>query len=202
MPSDNEGSTQNSHARTPATLTSTSKMPQATAQANSMPQTHSHLLWDNNENAVNVQQGSPSTEDTQNGPNASVRPLVPRDTPPAPAESPKPQSSPPSSHGELSLPSTGPTSGSTQSQSLDSHNKIIIAVSATLAYLQSQCRDDALPFRGLATNSERSKVKALTKLSKGLIRTPVQPLLFLQTFSKARSLWWWPTMTADVSLQR
>lgn len=171
MPSDNEGSTKSSQARTPTTLTSTSKMPQATAQASSMPQTRSHLLSDNSENAAKVQHGSPSTAGTKDSPNASVRPSLPRDAPPAPAESPEPQSSPPSSHGELSLPSTGPTSGSTPSQSLDVHNKIIIAVSATLAYLQSQCRD-ANPIADLATDSKRSKVKALTKLSKGLIRNP------------------------------
>lgn len=137
----------------------------------------------NSENATELQHRSCSTADQETGQNISCRPWLPNSASPAPPEPTETQSSLPNSHArppptsvesparEPNIASTGPTAGSTPSQSLDVHNKRIIAASATLAYLQSRFRRETGP-TDFSDNSTCTKVKALTRLCKGLLRDP------------------------------
>lgn len=137
----------------------------------------------NNTNARELQRGSSSKADQGNSQSASGRPWLPRSASPAPPESIDPQTSPSSSRSRLpqtparssakepNLSSTEPTTGNTPSQTLDTHNRRIIAASATLAFLQDKGHRSDLR-ADLTSGSKITKVKALKTLCKGMIRKP------------------------------
>lgn len=136
-----------------------------------------------NPNAGELRRGLSSTADRINSQNASARPRLPRSASPATPESNEPQESPSSSRPRPpqtparssekapNLPSTESTTGSTPSQSLDAYDRKIIAASATLAFLQNKCHW-AKSLADSTYDSNRTKVKALTSLCKGMLRKP------------------------------
>ncbi|KAG6360183.1 hypothetical protein INS49_011239 [Diaporthe citri] len=131
-------------------------MPESTAQSSSMPEPPPHVpdrtvpSSSSNADAEELQQGSCPTADPKNGQHASGRPWPPRY---ASSAAPEPT-----------------TSGAT-SQYPDTHNRSIIAASATLAYLQSKCRKENSP-NDCSDQSTSTKVRALTSLCRGLLRKP------------------------------
>lgn len=176
-------------SRAPASLMPSSKMPASTAQSSSTskpsPQASHEIVRSSGskENIAEPRRGSFSTEDQTNSQNASCRPWLPRSASPAPTEPARQLTSPssiqirrpPTPVGspvrEATRPSTEPTNDSTSSQSLDTHDRNIIAASATLAYFQSLC-GEGKSLDDCRDNSCATKVEELTKLAKGMIRFP------------------------------
>lgn len=176
-------------SKIPISLMPMSKMPASTAQSSSTSKTppqasHEPERTSGSEaNIAEPRRVSFSTDDQTNSLNASGRPLLPRCASPAPAE-PTKQLTPPSSiqirrpptpvdspAREATRPPTEPTSDSISSQSLDTHDRNIIAASATLAYFQDLCGEEKSPDE-CQDNSCATKVKELTKLAKGMLRFP------------------------------
>lgn len=163
-------------------------MPESAAQSSSVPESpyvcdEITLPEGKNTNSGELRRCSSSTADRGNSQSASARPSLPRSASPALPESSEPQTSPSSSQPRLpqnlarssakepNLSSTEPTTGNTPSQSLDAHNRRIIAASATLAFLQNK----GYWSKSLADptyDSKNSKVKALTILCQGMLRKP------------------------------
>lgn len=149
-------SAQSSQSKPPASLTPTSIMPESTAQSSNMSEPPRHvsykaaLLSSNNADVAELQHGSCSTADPGDSQHASDRPLPPRR-----ASSAAPDS----------------TASGAPSQYPDTHNRSIIAASATLTYLQNKCGKGKSP-ADRTDNNPSTKVKALTSLCKGLLRRP------------------------------
>lgn len=129
----------------------------------------------NNANLGEPRKGSSSTADRGNSKSAAVRPWLPRSTLTAHPESTESQTSPPSSRPTLAQTparsSTEPTSDNTPSQSLDAHDRRIIAASATLAFLQNKGHWSE-SWADSTYDSKSTKVKALSTLCRGMLRKP------------------------------
>lgn len=92
-------------------------------------------------------------------------------TPPSSSRTRRPPTPASSPLRETATQSAELTSARKPAQSLDSYDRSIIAATATLAYFQSKCGEGNSPI-DYNDNSCATKVKALTKLAKGLLRFP------------------------------
>lgn len=167
----------------------TSNMAQSTAGSNSTPDPSPQasqkvvLPPGSKASSSESQRGGLSSADQKNSRHASGRCSLNRSPSPTaiePTKSPTPPSSsrtrrPPTPASsplrETATQSAELTSARKPAQSLDSYDRSIIAATATLAYFQSKCGEGNSPL-DYNDNSCATKVKALTKIAKGLLRFP------------------------------